>query len=255
MNNFKFLLIGTSLSFIPLTVNAQCVATQDCATLGYTETSCNGGKGVKCPFGNKWFCFETEEEFKTRLCPELGFTLDCSGKNQTGSNYSCNGKYNYCNCHDGYTWKNGTCEQIKQTQITDGAIGDLYYCNGQIEGIRIPGMEFFVYIKDLKQGSLDSLMLWNTAKTESSNTFCGKGRLPTLEETEIMYMYNATLNTLFLAVGGYTFDHDEDEYYWTSSIYEFYGRQDHYIRNMLNGDTSHGWESSKYLVRPVVDAH
>ena len=52
----KFLLIGTSLSFIPTLTYAQCVATQDCETLGYTETSCNGGKGVKCPFGNKWAC-------------------------------------------------------------------------------------------------------------------------------------------------------------------------------------------------------
>ena len=35
----KFLLIGTSLSFIPTLTYAQCVATQDCETLGYTETT------------------------------------------------------------------------------------------------------------------------------------------------------------------------------------------------------------------------
>ena len=40
--NIKFLLIGTSLSLIPNLTFAQCVATQDCETLGYTETSCNG---------------------------------------------------------------------------------------------------------------------------------------------------------------------------------------------------------------------
>ncbi len=34
---------------------AQCVATTDCATLGYTESSCPDG-GVKCPFGDKWAC-------------------------------------------------------------------------------------------------------------------------------------------------------------------------------------------------------
>ncbi len=58
----KFLLLGTSLSFLPTLTFAQCVATQDCATLGYTETSCNGGKGVKCPFGNKWACLSANEE-------------------------------------------------------------------------------------------------------------------------------------------------------------------------------------------------
>ena len=36
-------------------VSAQCVVTQDCATLGYTETSCQNG-GIKCPFGDKWAC-------------------------------------------------------------------------------------------------------------------------------------------------------------------------------------------------------
>ena len=52
MNNIKFLLLGTSLSLIPNLTQAQCVATTDCATLGYTEKSCPDGKGLKCPFGN-----------------------------------------------------------------------------------------------------------------------------------------------------------------------------------------------------------
>ncbi len=42
----KFLLLGTSLSFIPILSYAQCVETTNCETLGYTETTCNGGKGV-----------------------------------------------------------------------------------------------------------------------------------------------------------------------------------------------------------------
>ena len=85
----RFLLIGISLSLIPQTINAQCVATQDCATLGYTETSCSGGSGVKCPFGNKWACFKSESE----ICNDLGFTLSCTGTNQTGgASKACNGK-------------------------------------------------------------------------------------------------------------------------------------------------------------------
>ena len=35
--------------------SAQCVATTDCASLGYTETSCPNG-GIKCPFGSTWSC-------------------------------------------------------------------------------------------------------------------------------------------------------------------------------------------------------
>ena len=78
MTNIKFLLIGTSLSFIPTITFAQCVATQDCETLGYTETSCNGGKGVKCPFGNKWACLTSEEECLNLACDKLGFIYTCN---------------------------------------------------------------------------------------------------------------------------------------------------------------------------------
>ena len=123
---FQYLLIGTSLSLIPQTINAQCVATQDCATLGYTETSCSGGSGVKCPFGNKWACFKSESEF----CNEYGFTLSCTGTGYSGGgSLACNGKYNYCSCTSGYTWNatNKICEYDYNTNCT---IGALYYSDG-----------------------------------------------------------------------------------------------------------------------------
>ena len=121
----RFLLIGTSLSLIPQTINAQCVATQDCATLGYTETSCSGGSGVKCPFGNKWACFKSESE----ICNDLGFTLSCTGTNQTGVGKACNGKYNYCACSDGYTWGDSS-QKCEYDYKTNCVIGALYYSDG-----------------------------------------------------------------------------------------------------------------------------
>ena len=105
----RFLLIGTSLSF---------------------ETSCSGGSGVKCPFGNKWACFKSESEIKNQLCTELGFILTCSGTNQTGGvGQACNGKYNYCSCADGYVWQNGACKQ-SAPDYSDCVIGTLYYSDG-----------------------------------------------------------------------------------------------------------------------------
>ena len=122
----RFLLIGTSLSLIPSLTSAQCVATQDCATLGYTETSCSGGSGVKCPFGNKWACFKSESEF----CNEYGFTLSCSGTNQTGGwGKACNGKYTACNCASGYIW-NDSSQKCEYNYQTNCVIGALYYSDG-----------------------------------------------------------------------------------------------------------------------------
>ena len=126
MTNTKlFLLIGTSLSLIPNLTFAQCVATQDCATLGYTETSCSGGSGVKCPFGNKWACFKSESE----ICNDLGFTLTCTGSNQTGgTGKTCNGKYASCTCASGYAW-NDSSQQCEDA-TANCTIGALYYADG-----------------------------------------------------------------------------------------------------------------------------
>ncbi len=122
----RFLLLGTSLSLIPTLTFAQCVATQDCATLGYTETSCSGGSGVKCPFGNKWACFKSESE----ICNDLGFTLTCTGSNQTGgASKVCNGKYNVCFCTSGYTW-NASSQKCEYDYKTNCTIGALYYSDG-----------------------------------------------------------------------------------------------------------------------------
>ena len=126
----RFLLIGTSLSLIPSLTSAQCVATQDCATLGYTETSCSGGSGVKCPFGNKWACFKSESEYEQEFCDKYGFTLSCTGAGgQIGVGKACNGKYSECTCPSGYIWNNSSqkCEYDTQSNCV---IGALYYSDG-----------------------------------------------------------------------------------------------------------------------------
>ena len=59
----KFTLLTSVLLTAPFAVGnvlAQCVTTQDCASLGYTENSCENG-GIKCPFGNAWACKENAD--------------------------------------------------------------------------------------------------------------------------------------------------------------------------------------------------
>ena len=69
----KFTLLTSVLltaPFVAGNVTAQCVATQDCAALGYTETSCENG-GIKCPFGNTWAC-------KSESCDRGENNPDCT---------------------------------------------------------------------------------------------------------------------------------------------------------------------------------
>ena len=233
----RFLLLGTSLSFIPQTINAQCVATQDCATLGYTETSCSGSSGVKCPFGNKWACFKSESE----ICTELGFTLTCTGTNQTGGvGKPCNGKYSECTCASGYEWKDGSC----QKQVLNGAQGDLYYCNGAVVGIKASGMNFYVAMKDL------GTMTWNSANSScQSYVFCGnlKGKLPTINQLVTIYNNKSIINSLLSTNGGTKIT---GSYYWSSTSGDRYGTYD--VVNMYNGSEEYNYYDGGLYVRPIL---
>ncbi len=141
--NFKFLLIGTSLSLIPTLTNAQCVATTDCATLGYTETSCPDSKGLKCPFGNTFACPATDKS----VCEKYGFKYTCSGEGYAGgAGQSCNKQYETCSCAVGYEWKNNKCEKEPGAtlgQCTGYAknckIGDILNSDGTCSSDKVNG--------------------------------------------------------------------------------------------------------------------
>ena len=247
MTNTKlFLLLGTSLSFLPLTVNAQCVATQDCETLGYTETSCNGGKGVKCPFGNKWACLGVkEEECEKSFCNKYGFTLTCTGTGYAGgAGFACGGKYTQCMCSSGYEWKDGSCQK---KEVLNGADGDVYKCNGKVVGVKTSDMNFYVAMKDLGK------MTWSEADSSCLNyTFCGnlKGILPSLDQLQIMYENKSLLESLLSSNGGNKFL--IDDYYWSSPVISSYG--DRCVLEMSKGYTNYHWSNSyyTYYVRPVL---
>ena len=270
MTNIKFLLIGTSLSFIPNLTFAQCVATQDCETLGYTETSCNGGKGVKCPFGNKWACLTSEEECLNLACDKLGFTYtctgtgekgvgnDCNGKYQgctcdssyqytcSGTGYSggsgtaCGGKYTACTCASRYEWNGSSC----QKQILNGAQGELYYCNGKVVGVRATGMGFYVAMKDL------GYMSWSNANNQCRNySFCGnvKGTLPTKDQLLTLNNNKSRVNSLLSINGGTQLRND---YYWSSTGYSY---DDYYYIVDMSGGYVDGYGNLSYVyVRPVL---
>ena len=127
-----------------MTVMAQsinCTPSPDCTSLGYTETSCPDGAGVKCPWGNTWFC--TEEKCDT------SYQYTCSGTGYAGgSGEVCNGKYKSCTCADGYEWKDGACQKKPAEQAEWGKcngyaqncnIGDILYSDGTCSPQNISG--------------------------------------------------------------------------------------------------------------------
>ena len=265
MKKLKFLLLGTSLSFLPTLVYSQCVPIQDCAALGYTETSCSGGKGVKCPFGNGWFCGGDEES----ICRENGFTESCNGTGQSGSGSSCGGlyaecscestyqytctgtgyaggagsacggKYMQCTCSSSYEWKNGSCQQ----QVLNGAQGDLYYCNGAVVAVKTSDMDFYIALNELGP------IVWKEADNSCQTySFCGniKGSLPSIEQMLKIYKQKDLMNNLLIEYKGKLM---EERYYFSISPY---GETTQNVVDMSNGETGPFLGVVRGYVRPVL---
>ena len=118
----KFGKIGVIIiGLVPFNVYAECTPAPDCASIGYTETSCEGDF-VKCPFDtSKLFCIPCDSSFK----------YDCSGENITGGTGSaCGGKYVSCECVTNYIFDNGSCI-CPEIAEADCLVGAIYYPDGK----------------------------------------------------------------------------------------------------------------------------
>ncbi len=112
------------IGLVPFNVYGECTPTPDCASIGYTETSCEGAF-IKCPFDtSKLYCVPCDSSFK----------YTCSGENITGGTGSaCGGKYVSCECFVGGKFNNGMC-------VCDAActVGAIYYSDGSCSSCVIP---------------------------------------------------------------------------------------------------------------------
>ena len=119
----RIILLSTVLLATPFGMEsyaADC-ATTSCQTLGYTATS-NKGNCLQCPFGNYWFCPESQ-------C-DSSYKYTCTGYMQSPSGTACNGKYRKCNCSsNNYVWNasQGLCLECEEVCIKYDVIVD-YEC-------------------------------------------------------------------------------------------------------------------------------
>ncbi len=107
----KLFFVLSFLAFVPA-VQAQmdCEEVPSCAELGYTQDSCAGGKGVRCPFDESKF-----------YCSGVKQLPDAENPGVTDENWSaeCADKINYCTaynndcqctaCEDTYLVSDGAC--------------------------------------------------------------------------------------------------------------------------------------------------
>ena len=175
---------------------------------------------------------------------DSSYAYACTGTGYSGGvGTACGGKYAACTCASGYEWKDGSCR--KQTQ--NGAVGELYYCNGKVVGVRATGMGFYVALRDLGQ------MNWSSANSQcQSYAFCGnvKGTLPTREQLLTLYNNKSRVNTLLSTNGGTQLT---NSYYWSSTYGDDYTY--YYIVSMSNGIYGWYYMGGNYYVRPVLASY
>ena len=136
----KLILMTSAAVIAPISAIAQtptCTASPDCASLGYTQSSCPENNGVRCPWGDAWFC--------TKTCSEMGFNYTCSGTGYAGgAGEACEGKYASCKCAEGYKWENGQCKAEAIWGQCSGyaaqcSLGDILFSDGTCSANTVSG--------------------------------------------------------------------------------------------------------------------
>ena len=228
--NFKFLLLGTSLSLIPTLTQAQCAVT-DCQQLGYTSLQkCDNG--LKCPFGEYWACPKVEEKAVLGEC--TGYAKNCKIADILNSD--------------------GTCTANKETGKTP--IGVVVYIGGDNCGYAMTASPIATSIRwsseDVNTGAFQSSNWQNaikdfdvsgnmtkiiqTANGNSSRypaayaalnyapsaapTSKGKWMLPTAGILSSLYTNLNAINNAISKVGGTQLTGD-NEYIWSSSEFDY----------------------------------
>ena len=159
--------------------NAACTPTPDCASIGYTETSCEGAS-LKCPFDiTKMKCMPCDSSYR----------YNCTGDNITGGvGDTCGGKYVTCACSEGSVFQNGAC--ACDNSCTVGAI---YYSDGTCSAcVDSNKTAIGIVVKD--NALITALnvpdMTWSSSYTNVS------GITETTDESVAKQDYNGKANTL-----------------------------------------------------------
>ena len=114
--------------------DVQCLKTPSCEELGYTEVACFQNNGVKCPYGDKYFC----------VCP-MTYKYSCTGTGYSGGvGTACGGKYTSCTCASGYNWENGQCKAQAIWGTCSGyaaqcSLGDILFSDGTCSANKVSG--------------------------------------------------------------------------------------------------------------------
>lgn len=130
--------------------------------------------------------------------------------------------------------------------VLNGLVGDLYYCNGSVVGIRIPYSDYVIAMHDLGD------MTWSQADSATRNyTFCGNksGILPQDTIVTVIQNHISEIQSYLRQNGGSELS---DVIYWYNGYIYLNGTDYYGYYNPVTRSTFRDVESAVYRVRPVL---
>ena len=207
------------ITLLPTFAQAEtCTATPDCKTLGYTETSCPDGGGVKCPWNTSlMYCPQ---------CKAQDPCLDCKVGYILNSDLTCT--------QNKVSGKTPIGVVIQQTTTTSGAATK---CQGTA-----------VALKDI--GRLN----WHSANSQSNSyTAGGIGGWHLATKNELLMAYNNRTSVAdgLSKAGGTGL---QNAWHWSSSRYQA-TYEAYYVVNPISGATSSSGDLSGGYdpIRPMLN--
>ncbi len=194
----------------------QCTPTPKCEDLGYTETSCPDGGGVKCPWNTSlMYCPQCKQKDVCQNC-KVGMILN--------SDMTCS--------YEKVSGKTPIGVVANQT-ITN--IGPAVKCVG-----------ITVALKDIS-----SSMNWTNGDSQC-NSYSASGvtgwHMPTKEELLTIPGNISSVQDGLTKAGGTQL---QNKIYWSSTIYPS-STGNSYAVNPISGDTSNPYRINNYYVRPIL---
>ena len=236
------------LTLLPTLTHAEtCTPTPKCEDLGYNQSSCPDGGGVKCPWNTSLlYCGENGK----KICTDMGYPYSCTGTNESPSGKACANKYyTICTCSSGYEWKNGKCEKATKTC----AVGDVLYadkkCYPNPPSLSPIGVVFSSG-KAVALSDLSGTMTWSNANLQSSSYSAGGitgWHLPTKDELLAVYNNKSAVSSGLTAAEGSQFT---SNLYWSSVTPDYTSR--YYVVNPVSGNASYSSTDYGHYVRPVL---
>ncbi len=151
----------TMVGLFSFNAHSACTPTPDCASIGYTETSCET-ISLKCPFDQtKLYCFPCDSSYR----------YTCSGDNITGGEgNTCNGKYASCTCASGFNFENGECKCSASITAISCDVGTIYYPDGKCSNDYVACLNpVGVVVKDnalVMSWRKNDMMMWGMSVTD-----------------------------------------------------------------------------------------